>query len=109
MDLTILNIIITFQFYLNFTFFTICFPSEHSRMVGKVCIIGGGPSGLAVLAGFAKMQREGQVNFNFLKSYSKTHKTAEKQDDIQTLILCFTAVFRQIVFFPVAKIHSSSA
>ncbi|XP_023330765.1 flavin-containing monooxygenase FMO GS-OX3 isoform X1 [Eurytemora carolleeae] len=29
-------------------------------MVGKVCIIGGGPSGLAVLAGFAKMQREGQ-------------------------------------------------
>jgi len=33
-------------------------------MVGKVCIIGGGPSGLAVLAGFAKMQREGQVKFD---------------------------------------------
>ena len=44
--------------------FYLFFPSEDSRMVGKVCIIGGGPSGLAVLSGFAKMQREGQVKFN---------------------------------------------
>jgi len=30
-------------------------------MVGKVCIIGGGPSGLSVLCWFAKMKREGKV------------------------------------------------
>ena len=30
-------------------------------MVGKVCIIGGGPSGLSVLCWFAKMKREGRV------------------------------------------------
>ena len=56
-------------------------------MVGKVCIIGGGPSGLAVLAGFAKMQREGQVKLMIFYPYSETHKTMEKQDDINALIL----------------------
>ena len=30
-------------------------------MVGKVCIIGGGPSGLSVLCWFAKLKREGRV------------------------------------------------
>jgi len=30
-------------------------------MVGKVCVIGGGPSGLSVLCWFAKMKREGRV------------------------------------------------
>ena len=30
-------------------------------MVGKVCVIGGGPSGLGVLCWFAKLKREGKV------------------------------------------------
>jgi len=30
-------------------------------MVGKVCVIGGGPSGLSVLCWFAKLKREGKV------------------------------------------------
>ena len=30
-------------------------------MVGKVCIIGGGPCGLSVLCWFAKLKREGRV------------------------------------------------
>ena len=30
-------------------------------MVGKVCIIGAGPSGLAVLCWYAKLKREGKV------------------------------------------------
>jgi len=30
-------------------------------MVGKVCVIGGGPSGLSVLCWFAKLKREGRV------------------------------------------------
>ena len=33
------------------------------KMVGKVAIIGAGPSGLSVLCWFAKMKREGRVNF----------------------------------------------
>jgi len=34
---------------------------KRHRMVGKVCIIGGGPSGLSVLCWFAKLKREGKV------------------------------------------------
>ena len=36
-------------------------------MVGKVCVIGGGPSGLGVLCWFAKLKREGKVRIR------KTH------------------------------------
>ena len=38
-------------------------------MVGKVCVIGGGPSGLGVLCWFAKLKREGKVRIR------KTHPT----------------------------------
>ena len=34
---------------------------QYFRMVGKVCVIGGGPSGLGVLCWFAKLKREGKV------------------------------------------------
>ena len=41
-----------------------------SRMVGKVCVIGGGPSGLGVLCWFAKLKREGKVgNGKFLEVF----------------------------------------
>ena len=33
------------------------------KMVGKVAVIGAGPSGLSVLCWFAKMKREGRVSF----------------------------------------------
>ena len=40
-----------------------------SRMVGKVCVIGGGPSGLGILCWFAKLKREGKVRLGkFLHS-----------------------------------------
>ena len=39
-------------------------------MVGKVCVIGGGPSGLGVLCWFAKLKREGKVrNVKFWKVF----------------------------------------
>ena len=31
-------------------------------MVGKVCVVGAGPSGLAVLCWYAKLKREGKVS-----------------------------------------------
>ena len=37
-----------------------CYVQDF-RMVGKVCVIGGGPSGLGVLCWFAKLKREGKV------------------------------------------------
>ena len=33
-------------------------------MVGKVCVIGAGPSGLGILCWFAKQKREGKVRIN---------------------------------------------
>ena len=43
-------------------------------MVGKVCVIGAGPSGLGILCWFAKQKREGKVvifiNINIVVSVS---------------------------------------
>ena len=45
-------------------------------MVGKVCVIGGGPSGLSVLCWFAKLKREGKVGIFFSTcSLKKIHNS----------------------------------
>ena len=47
-------------------------------MVGKVCVIGGGPSGLGVLCWFAKLKREGKVrNGKFWKVFLLNWKRGE--------------------------------
>ena len=60
-------------------------------MVGKVCVIGGGPSGLGVLCWFAKLKREGKV---------RIRKT-------QLLSSIFTNEFLSVFVFVSAPLHFS--
>ena len=54
------------------------------RMVGKVCIIGGGPSGLGVLCWFAKLKREGKVrNGNFFGSFGFVCETEKREGKVR--------------------------
>ena len=49
-------------------------------MVGKVCVIGAGPSGLGILCWFAKLKREGKVIYQMIMMIVRMMQTGSPPD-----------------------------
>ena len=69
-------------------------------MVGKVCVIGGGPSGLGVLCWFAKLKREGKVRIGKLWDWTLRFEKFANHPSIVSVLdpISIQKVFAFVIF-----------